>query len=85
MEETIAIDAYYEVGKKKEDNYTLEIFLRPLKDESENSAKRKSQNYLEEYLNRDNDFRTSKRGYKLKQNYSKDDIEKKIDSLIAKI
>ncbi|MBR4246852.1 MAG: DUF262 domain-containing protein [Treponema sp.] len=78
----IAIDAYYEVGKDTEDNYKLEIFLRPFDNESEGDYKVRSQDYLKKYLGANNYYTLSDRGYQLKLNYSKKDIKKAIDYLL---
>ena len=78
--QTIAIDAYFKTNGKSEDNYTLEIFLRPYDKESDTQWKSRSKNYLKDYA--DSELIPSNRGYKLKTNCSKEKIKEKINDLL---
>lgn len=76
----IAIDVYFDAeNAKSEDNYTLEIFLRPFDDEDDEQWINRSKCFLKKYIT--NDFIPSDRGYKLKRNCSEEQIKKKINSL----
>ena len=78
--QTIAIDAYFKTNGKSEDNYTLEIFLRPYDKESDTQWISRSKNYLKDYA--DSELIPSNRGYKLKTNCSKEQIKEKINALL---
>ena len=65
---------------KSEDNYTLEIFLRPYDKESDTQWKSRSKNYVKDYA--DSELIPSNRGYKLKTNCSKEQIKEKINALL---
>ncbi len=81
----IAIDVYFDAeNAKTEDSYTLEIFLRPEYDESdEKKANKRSIAYLKNHIDFDK-FKKTTRGFMLKHICSKNQITKELKKLLGK-